>query len=310
MPTNPGAYDRGFTLMEAILVIAILGIIAGMVAVFIRAPIDGYIDTVRRAEMADTADTALRRIGRDIRLALPNSLRVSGGGSFVEFIPVVTGGRYRHDDSCFNATGCSQLRSIGEVIQSHVAPPMTAALPAGNHLAIFNQYNNANADCNAAANNFSVYCGHGVVALTGAASAPTPWVPPAGTNSVFDTFSFANTRFQPVNGSPTRRFFVIAASPVTYACDAASGTLWRLSGYTRQAVQPTNLAAPPLSTATVRARLAAGVACAGVGLPLSFSYAGGAGERAGLLTAWITLQDAASGESVSLMQQVHVDNTP
>lgn len=309
MPMSARHGNRGFTLMEAILVIAITGIVAGMVAVFIPAPIDGYVDTVRRAEMADTADTALRRIGRDIRLALPNSLRVGGGGSFVEFIPVITGGRYRHDDNCFNATGCSQLRSIGEVIQGHVAPAMTAALAAGNHLAIFNQYNNANADCNAAANNFSVYCGHGVVALTGAVSAPSPWVPPAGVNTVFDTFSFANTQFQPANGSPTRRFFIVAASPVTYACDAASGTLWRISGYARQAVQPTNLAAPPLSTATEHARLAVGVACAGAGLPVPFAYAGGAGERAGLLTAWVTLQDA-SGESVSLMHQVHVDNTP
>jgi MSHA biogenesis protein MshO len=301
---------RGFTLMEAILVIAITGIIAGMVAVFIRAPIDGYVDTVRRAEMADAADTALRRIARDVRLALPNSLRVGGGSSFVEFIPVITGGRYRHDDACFSAAGCTQLRSIGEVIQGHVAPALTGALPAGSQLAIFNQYNNANADCNAAAGIFSVYCSHGIAALTGSASAPSPWVAPAGTDTVFDTFSFANTRFQPVNGSPTRRFFIVTASPVTYACDAGTGTLWRISGYVRQAAQPTDLAAPPLATAAVRARLATGVLCAGAGVPLAFAYAGGAGERAGLLTAWITLQDAASGESVSLMQQVHVDNTP
>lgn len=36
----------GFTLIEMIMVIVITGIIAGMVAVFIRSPIDGYFNTV------------------------------------------------------------------------------------------------------------------------------------------------------------------------------------------------------------------------------------------------------------------------
>jgi hypothetical protein len=35
---------------------------------------------VRRAELTDQADVALRRITRDIRLALPNSLRVTTTG--------------------------------------------------------------------------------------------------------------------------------------------------------------------------------------------------------------------------------------
>ena len=37
LPNN----SRGFTLVEAIVVIVITGIIAGMVAVFIRSPVDG-----------------------------------------------------------------------------------------------------------------------------------------------------------------------------------------------------------------------------------------------------------------------------
>ncbi|HJW54946.1 MAG TPA: prepilin-type N-terminal cleavage/methylation domain-containing protein, partial [Burkholderiaceae bacterium] len=67
---------QGFTLLEAIIVIAITGIIAAVVAVFIVKPVQGYVDSARRAEMTDTADTALRRISRDLHLALPNSVRV------------------------------------------------------------------------------------------------------------------------------------------------------------------------------------------------------------------------------------------
>ena len=79
------------------MVIVITGILAGMVAVFIKAPVDGYVDSVRRAELTDAADTALRRISRDVRTALPNSFRLAsvGGSSCVEFLPTLGGGRYR-----------------------------------------------------------------------------------------------------------------------------------------------------------------------------------------------------------------------
>ena len=60
---------RGFSLVELIVVIVITGIIAGVMAVFLQNPVKGYVDAVRRADLGDTADTALRRIAR--RLALP-----------------------------------------------------------------------------------------------------------------------------------------------------------------------------------------------------------------------------------------------
>ena len=41
----------GFTLIEMVMVIVITGIVAAMVAVFIRQPIDAYVATARRAEL-------------------------------------------------------------------------------------------------------------------------------------------------------------------------------------------------------------------------------------------------------------------
>ena len=89
--------QSGFTLVEMIVVIVITGIIGGIVAVFIRAPVQGYVDSARRAEMTDIADTALRRLGRDLRTAVPNSVRipVAAGATYIEFIPTKDGGRYR-----------------------------------------------------------------------------------------------------------------------------------------------------------------------------------------------------------------------
>ena len=86
--------QSGFTLVEMIVVMVITGIIGGMVAIFIRAPVQGYMDSARRAELTDIADTALRRMARDVRSAVPNSVRLSGS-TVIEFLPTRDGGRYR-----------------------------------------------------------------------------------------------------------------------------------------------------------------------------------------------------------------------
>src|SRR5699024_3808677 len=91
---SPLCTQRGLTLIEAIIVMVITGIIAAVVAVFIRAPVQGYVDSVQRAELSDVADTALRRMTRDLRRALPNSVRISTDGQAVEFLLTKSGGRY------------------------------------------------------------------------------------------------------------------------------------------------------------------------------------------------------------------------
>ena len=86
--------QRGATLIELIMVIAILGVIAAVASVFIKGPIDAYVDSARRAALTDAADTAIRRMARDIRKALPNSTRIPSTDC-IEFIPTKTAGRYR-----------------------------------------------------------------------------------------------------------------------------------------------------------------------------------------------------------------------
>lgn len=91
----PPLRHAGFTLVEMIVVIVITGIIGGMVAVFLKAPIQQYMDITRRSDMTDIADTALRRIARDLRLALPNSVHVDSSGQYLDFLATSGGGRYR-----------------------------------------------------------------------------------------------------------------------------------------------------------------------------------------------------------------------
>src|SRR2546421_10633292 len=94
---------RGVTLIEMVIVISITAIIAGAVSVFISRPVEGYADAARRAEMSDIADTALRRMTRDLRTALANSIRITCVPScgptssvyYLEYLQSSGGGRHR-----------------------------------------------------------------------------------------------------------------------------------------------------------------------------------------------------------------------
>ena len=87
--------QRGFTLVELIMVIVIMGVIGGIVSIFMKSPINAYFASARRAALTDAADTVVRRMARDVRKALPNTLRPLNASQCIEFIPTKTGGRYR-----------------------------------------------------------------------------------------------------------------------------------------------------------------------------------------------------------------------
>src|SRR5258708_27370494 len=94
----------GFTLLEMIVSIVIVAIIFGA-TLFFAYPIQQAGDVTTRAELTDMADNALQRIGRDVRLALPNSVRQTATGTppntlyYVPLIPLRTGARYRSEAS-------------------------------------------------------------------------------------------------------------------------------------------------------------------------------------------------------------------
>ena len=72
-------------------------VVVSFVALFITAPVQGFTDQSRRAKLVDAADSALSRMGRDVRRALPNSIRTTGTGGRValELLGTIDGARYR-----------------------------------------------------------------------------------------------------------------------------------------------------------------------------------------------------------------------
>lgn len=90
--------NTGFTLIEIILVIVLLGIVSGILAPVITQNIRAYSDSKSRNELMARGRIALGRLDRELRHTIPYSIMVSG--STLKFVTANTGGRYlqRHEN--------------------------------------------------------------------------------------------------------------------------------------------------------------------------------------------------------------------
>ncbi|MBV8035716.1 type II secretion system protein [Roseateles sp.] len=201
--------ERGFTLIESVMVIAITGVVIAIVAVFIAPATTAYFSSSARAQLGDEADTALRRIGRDLSRALPNSVRVSASALSVELIPVSGAARY--------ATESGNPLKFGVVDAGFdiVGPPLTLS-HASQQLAWYNLgAGTPDADAYTLSNVRTSTSAAGNASSVGITGAPLP---------------------NPLQAPPFRVYAI--EPPVSYRCDLAAGTLTRYSGYGFNAVQP------------------------------------------------------------------------
>ena len=83
---------RGFTLLELVMVIAILGIISVGFIGFINIGSNVYKNVSSRDSLISDARFAVERLNRELRNALPNSIRIIDNGGdtqCLEFVPVL-----------------------------------------------------------------------------------------------------------------------------------------------------------------------------------------------------------------------------
>jgi len=286
---SSGNRHSGFTLIELIVTLTISVVVVSFVAVFISTPVQGFTDQARRSRLVDAADSALQRMSRDVRRALPNSVRTaaSGGGVALELLSSVDGARYREQppgspaqrldftaaDGAFNV--------IGPFTQ--IAKPFSST---AHYLAIYN------------------------VGVPGAdAYELANVITPPGTQIDITSDVFAGEDrvtlsgpFQFAFGSPTKRIYLLDG-PISYICDPLAGMLTRYTGY----AIAQNHAARDSAAELLAAGAAASVMADRV-TGCAFSYAPGTAERAGMLT--LDLSIGEQGETISLLAQVHVDNVP
>lgn len=287
MSRRAAVAEHGFTLIEMIMVIAIMGIVSAIVVVFIRSPIDAYFDSARRAALTDAADTAVRRMARDLHKALPNSLR-NPDDQCIEFIPTKTGARYRigaDSGGGGNPLDFAATDAGFHMLGLHEELPLNQRIAVNDVIAIYN-LGIPGADAYTATNTSVVTA---VVNATGTLG-----------NETF--IGITAKKFPLPSGS--NRFHVIPGDEkiVSYLC--AGGHLWRKANYT----YPSSIADSTVcSTSTVGggtlAMMAQNASC-------SFTYNGSDLQRNGLVQLMLTLADTAGGESVRLYHEVHVNNSP
>jgi len=106
----------GFTLIEMIAVIVVLSILATLGGSFVVESTKAYQSTQTRARLMNTSRQALERMARQVRAALPYSVRLTNvdltnGNMCLEFMPIASGGNYAGyvPDSVNGATATSTL---------------------------------------------------------------------------------------------------------------------------------------------------------------------------------------------------------
>ncbi|OGA64328.1 MAG: hypothetical protein A3G83_00750 [Betaproteobacteria bacterium RIFCSPLOWO2_12_FULL_68_20] len=265
----------------------VVAIIVGATIYFVY-PLRQATDVTVRATLTDIADNALQRIGRDVRLALPNSVRVDG--TSVEFLALRTAGRYRGDGGEAVATPNCSGGVADDQLSFDIADTCLASIGELAIAAVANDYlvlNNYGPD----------FTGQNAYALSGNTAKITS-VDTSGSSR--DLINFESTTFQrTLHDSPGKRFFVITG-PVRYEC--AGGTLTRYWNYPIQTAFP-----PAVTTGQVSAPIAENVT------GCTFSYEQNVAPQIGLLTLRLTLSRTMSGgetETVSLYHAVHVSNVP
>lgn len=263
------------------MVIVIMGVIGGIVAVFMRSPIEAYIASGRRAALTDVADTVVRRMARDIHSSLPNSIRTSGSNC-IEFIPTKTGGRYRAEEKASGddtSLDFSRDDATFNMLGSNPPLPLAQQIATNDLIVVYN---------------LGIF-GADAYSATNKNIARVSAMPTESGTPVETTIAIDSTRF-PL-ASEGNRFHVVPADEqqVAYVCNG--GNLYRSVSSTLTTTAACVAGGPKIATH---------VNCA----QTSFSYSGSDLARNALVSMVLSLQDSSETETVTLQHEVHVSNTP
>lgn len=285
LPQRCARRSRGFTLVELILVIVVGSVMAATLVVFFKPAIEAYLASRSRASLADAADTAMRRMVRDVRSAVPNSVRTPGDQCF-EMVPSAGGGRYRLAADPVNAS--MPLDTSAATTTFDVLTPLVTLPAAGDWVVIGNQSPN------------DVYAGINRAAISAIATPAAS----AGRHRL----SIAATQF-PI-GYEGGRFSLVAGSEasVFYVCSGADGTL-DANGDGRGTLVRLKRSFTAAYPSSCPATTGADVMARGV-KSCSFVYDPNQGATQQNGFVWMQLELARRGESAHLAMGAHVSNAP
>lgn len=274
---NCGVIPNGFTLVEMVTVIAVIAIIGTMSTGFIRTSVLSYVNTEQNLDLAAQADFALRKISRDVRNALPNSVRVTSDGTnqFLEFVPIKGAGRYRAGVMS-DGNGDFLNFQLADTSFDVLSPALNIA--AGSQLVVYNL------GVDKADVYYQPFADNNLASITS-----------VGNN--LQNIRFVSKQFpQP---SPNNRFYVVQGAS-SFVCDLNNGELLLYSNYAILHTQPSSLAT--LDSLTTKQIVVSGVSACSIG------YAPGVLQRSGVVTIALTLNNRNG--VARLMHIVTVENSP
>lgn len=214
--------QSGFTLIELIVVIVLMGIISITGTEIIRNSSDAFSKMTGRQALGSAARVSIERVTRELRSALPNSVRVNASNTCFEFLPV-------------NAAGTYITLPVSASAATFLSARMNPGLDAvSGRVAVYSLSN-------------EVYdTAAGMLSPTVTLGAPN------GNNEIVVTMASA---YQFANYSTKSRYYLVA-DPVSFCIDGDN--LFRYQNYGLVTVQP-DIADLPSSLPS-RALLANGLA--------------------------------------------------
>ena len=125
---------RGFTLIELVVVIVLLGIVAVMVSEFLGSGVMLYRDNAEQQRVLSDVRFAMERLNREVARAHPFSLRdPMGGGRCIEFIQVAAAGYY--EPSMLGSSAAVTLQIAG-ADRDFIHPELGSGVVVGARLSL------------------------------------------------------------------------------------------------------------------------------------------------------------------------------
>ena len=278
---------RGFTLLELVITMVVFGVMAGTLTLFYRPVVEAFFATRVRSALASELDNAAQRLLRDVRVAVPNSLRTPDT-QCLELIPTLTGGRYRTGPDTVNG-GAQAVDPSTTTTSFDVLSPLSTTPAVGDWVVVDNQ------------NAGDVYAGTNRSAITAISTpAATAGRHRLTINALQFPLGYDGGRFTVVPNAQKAVFYVCSGASTTLDGQGnAPGSLVRLKAY------GFNASAPSVCPST-----AGGDVVVSQVRSCRFLYDPnqGATQQSGFVS--IQLELTRNNETASLVLGAHVVNVP
>ena len=290
----------GFTLVEFVMVIVITSILSSIIFRMLILPIHAFDDMARRSELVSLAESALLQMSRDLKSAVPNSVRIAqqGGIYSVELLRVTASGRYRYAADAFNKDNLNKGALYNDGLNNNKGVLSPGSLDSAFN--ILTSVGSIGSDSRIVINSKNTEALY-AAAESGLGGIITPLSTVLTVNLKKGISEEKNIQLSRAfqfdrdgQGSP-RKWFYVSDTAITYRCDLSTGKILRYVNYPVTSLH--SLSVPKNAESNIVVNSVS---------HCDFSYNEGATSVVGLVTLLLTLSD--DKERISVVRQVPIHN--